>query len=231
MSEELVTVGFVDRPNRFVVRGRRDDGVVLVAYLPNTGRLTHLCEPGRPWIFRRARRPDRRTEYTAIRAWDGAWVAPEASRAPELLADWLEAGHPLGPFGGVVGLEREVRLAGHRLDLRVDTEAGSVWVEVKSGGRGRDGTALLSQTPSARGAAHLELLGRLVADGELAAAAFVVQRPDVERLLVGGDADPGWIEAVTRARDARVAILAYGCTVTPERVGIAGEIPVVWAAE
>ena len=225
---DVVPARFVARPNRFLVLAELEDGEQVHAYLPNTGRLTHLTTPERPLILRRDGAPPRRTEYTVTRAWDGCWVALEASLAPRLLADWLLAGHPLGGFGKATAVKREVTAEGHRLDLRVESEAGPVWVEVKSGGRSTDRTALLSATPSMRGVSHLEALARLVAKGEHAAAAFVIQRPDVDALLIGGDADPGWIAAVRTAHSGGVAIAAFGCQVTETEVEIDRELPVIW---
>lgn len=224
----IVRAGFIDRPNRFVLRARLEDGSIVEAHLPNTGRLTHLAEPGRPFILRRDGSPPRSTEYTAIRAWDGCWVALEASRAPQLLVDWLERNQMPG-IGAIAEIAREVTVEGHRLDLHLTTLDGTtVWVEVKSGGRGDSGTALLSATPSVRGASHLAALGRLASTGELAVVAFVVQRPDVGTLRVGGDADPGWVEAVRAAREAGVGVIAFGCAVTEDAVFIDRELPVVW---
>lgn len=224
----VLPASFVARPNRFLVVAELEDGRRVDAYLPNTGRLGHLTEPGRRLILRADGRPDRKTKYTVIRAWDGGWVALEASLAPKLLGDWLLAGHPLGSFGSVSRLETEVAVAGHRLDLRVTTTNGPVWVEVKSGGRAVDGVALLSKTPSDRGRSHLAELAHLACGGEAAAVAFVVQRSDARRLLVGGDADPGWVQAVRDAREAGVAVLAYGCDVTETTVRVARELPVRW---
>ena len=229
MADRLLRARFVSRPNRFLVIAESDDGQRVEAYLPNTGRLTHLTEPGRPLVLRHDPKPGRKTAYTVTRAWDGTWVALEASLAPLLLTDWLSAGHPLGPFGRVSKVDTEVGIEGHRLDLRAFTDRGPVFVEVKSGGRSTDRTALLSKTPSARGVSHLSALARLVEQGDLAAAAFVIQRGDIERLLIGGDADPGWVEAVRGAHDAGVVILAYGCKVTPSTVRITRELEVVWA--
>lgn len=218
----------MERPNRFLVVAELEDGCRVRAYLPNTGRLSHLTTPGRRLILRRDGAPPRTTVYTVIRAWDGCWVALEASLAPRLLAAWLLAGNPLPEYGEVDEIQREVTVEGHRLDLRVETEKGPVWVEVKSGGRSEGGIALLSATPSDRGVSHLEALTRLVAKGERAMAAFVIQRPDVDSLLVGGDADRGWIGAVRSARDAGVAIAAFGCAVTETEVRVDRELPVVW---
>ncbi len=103
-----------------------------------------------------------------------------------------------------------------------------VWVEVKSGGRGVNGVALLSQTPSARGVSHLATLGSLANSGEAAVAAFVIQRPDVEALRVGGDADPDWIDGVLAASRAGVSVIGFGCDVTETEVSIKQELPILW---
>jgi sugar fermentation stimulation protein A len=227
----VVRARFVDRPNRFLAIAELDDGGRVAAYLPNTGRLRHLATPGRPLILRRDGTPPRTTEYTVTRAWDGCWVALEASRAPHLLAAWLLAGHPLGGFGTVSELRHEVAAGGHRLDLVATTDTGRVWVEVKSGGRSVTGTALLSQTPSSRGVAHLATLAGLAAAGEHTVVAFVVQRGDARRLLVGGDADPGWIDAVRAAHEAGVTVMAVGCDVTETTVMVVRALPVVWEDE
>ncbi len=216
---------FVGRPNRFLALVRIGAETVE-AYLPNTARLTGLLEPGVRVIVVPVDDPARTTRFTLTRVWDGTWVSIEASQAPALLAGWL-AEHPLAGFGEVADLRREVPLGRHRIDLVAQTTAGEVWVEVKSGSRGVGGDALLSGTPSARGRRHLEVLAELVAEGTPAAVAFVVQRGDVDRFVVGGDADPTWIQAVETARRRGVAILAYRCAVTPESVRIDGELPIV----
>lgn len=226
---EMVPVHFVSRPNRFLVVARFEDGAEVSAYLPNTGRLSHLMTSGRRLLLRRDGGPHRRTEFTVTRAWDGCWVALEASRAPLLLAQWLQEGNPFPDFGHVDEIRSEVSVLGHRLDLLLGHGTETMWVEVKSGGRAENETALLSMTPSTRGVSHLSALARLVEGGESAAAAFVIQRDDVRTLLVGGDADQGWIEAVESARDAGVSILAFGCDVTETDVRLARVLPVTWS--
>jgi len=228
MTDRWVEGVLVERSNRFLAVVRLPSGDTVEAYVPNTARLTGLLEPGARVIMVSVSHPARKTRFTLTRVWDGTWVSLEASRAPVLLADWL-GDHPLDGFGEVADLHREVALGRHRIDLVAGTPAGEVWLEVKSGSRGVGGDALLSGTPSARGRRHLEALAELVAEGTPAAVAFVVQRADVDRFVVGGDADRTWIEAVRSARRSGVQILAYRCAVTPAMVHIDRELPVAWA--
>lgn len=227
-ENQVVPASFVRRPNRFLVVARLEDGPEISAYLPNTGRLSHLMQPGRPLLLRRDGVPPRRTEFTAIRAWDDCWVALEASKAPGLLKEWLLRGNPFPEFGQVDAIRSEVAIEGHRLDLLLVRGPESMWVEVKSGGRASNGIALLSETPSLRGVSHLATLARLAERGEPSAAAFVLQRGDVSGLHVGGDADQGWIDGVRFAREAGVIVAAFACDVTATELGISRVVPVTW---
>ena len=226
-DQPVVTAKFISRPNRFVVAARLEDGTEVGAHLPNTGRLEQLMNPGNALLLRHDALAHRKTEYTVTRAWDGCWVGLEASVAPRLLSRWLRE-NPFPIHGPVRDVRREVRVGGHRLDLVLECDDGVVWVEVKSGSRAADGRALLSKTPSARAVKHLAALSDLAARGDGAAAAFVIQRSDVDSLFVGGDADGGWVEAVRSAQENGVVITAFGCDVTPTEVEVDRVLPVLW---
>lgn len=210
----LVHASFVERENRFVVLARLSDRREVRAYLPNTSRLTDLLVPGARLVLARAEDPRRRTRWTATRVWDGTWVALDAAAAAGSVAAHLDAGARLPGWPAAAAVRREVSRDGHRFDLELDLEDGvSAVVEVKSLSRARVRVAPLSSTPSARGVAHLEALGVLAASGVPAAVVFVVQRGDVDVLDIGLPADPGWIDAVRRAREHGVLVASYACDV------------------
>ncbi|MCB9735583.1 MAG: DNA/RNA nuclease SfsA [Deltaproteobacteria bacterium] len=226
---EGVPATLVARRHRFGVDARLASGEVVAAYLPNTARLIGVLSPGCALLLQPNADPARKTRFTATRARvDGQWVALAASAAEDLLAAWLAAGHPLAAdLGPAVAVAREVRLDRHRLDFRVTLGDGRrAWLEVKSTSVADGDDALLSRTPSTRGAAHLALLGDLVAAGELAVAAFVVQRR-ARRLLVEAGADPGWLAAVRAAIARGVRVVAFESRVTPAEAWLRGPIPVV----
>ena len=77
MLPHHVEARFVERPNRFVVIAELAGGERVAAYLPNTGRLTHLATPGRRFILRRDGAPPRTTE-----TWSMSWVDGSVDSVP-----------------------------------------------------------------------------------------------------------------------------------------------------
>lgn len=232
-SGEGLEAEYVDRPNRFVLRAELPSGEVARAYLPNTARLTELRTDRRRVLLEPNDDPDRSTDYTVRRFWDGTWVSVEATRAESMIDDLLARTDGFPGIGNVRSWEAQVEHGDHLFDYRLEwTDRTDLWLEVKSLSRNFGGDAVLSGTPSRRGVAHLDALAEIAGGEERAALAFVVQRDDARRLVVG---DPGvdahidddWIAAVRRAREAGVNVLGFGCRVTPTNAWVARELPVV----
>jgi sugar fermentation stimulation protein len=210
---------FLARENRFVARVQRADGSEVRAHVPNTARLEDLLVEGATVVLRPATAPHRATGWTLTRVWQGTWVAIDANAASRLVADHLERGAPLPGWEPPIRTRREVAVGPHRFDLAVDLACGrEAVVEVKSLTSVQDGVAGLSSTPSARGVRHLEALAALADAGTPAAVVFVVQRGDVESLDLTAPAAPSWVDAVGRAQQAGVHVVAFGCEVGPSRL-------------
>lgn len=226
-----VPAELLERVNRFVVSVRLDTGEVAEAYLPNTARLHDVLRPGAMLVLRPTLDARRRTRFTATRVADGReWVSLEAAKAVHVVAEHVLQSGGLPGIGSVVEVEREVTVGPRRFDLRLWTPDGDpAIVEVKSLSRAVRRDAPLSATPSVRGVAHLAALADLVRDGGRATVAFVVQRGDVDRLVIGPHADPAWVAAARTAHRAGVAIIAFRCQVDPLTVVLDRALPVVFA--
>lgn len=211
----------MERRNRFVVRARLDDGTAVDAYLPNTSRMAGLLEPGRRILLDPTDDPARRTRFSVTRWWDDCWIGIHATEAERLFADHVTPEGTVPGLGRIVGLRPQVRLGSSVVDFSADLSDGTTaWVEVKSGSRAIGSDAPLSKTPSVRAVRHLDELGAAVVNGDRAAVVFVIQRPDVDRLVVGGDADAGWVDAVRRAQHTGVVVAAFGCAVDEDSIRI-----------
>jgi len=89
------------------------------------------------------------------------------------------------------------------------------------------GLAEFPDCVAARSLKHLQELSAMVAAGDRAVALFVVQRTDCATFSACADLDPGFAAGLTRAAQAGVEVLVYGCDVTVAGVRIAR--PMVWA--
>lgn len=223
IREKLIDALFVKRLNRFAalveMNGRQE-----LAHVPNSGRMRELLCPGARVLVAERTGP-RKTPFDLLMAWHGSrLVSVDARLAPALLEEALVEGR-LPELGGFDTLRREVRVGASRLDLLGCGPEGCCLIETKSATLVREGVALFPDAPTTRGTRHLEELRRAAESGHRAAAVFVVQRDDAERLSPFEEADPTFAAAL-RAVSPTVRLLAYGCRVSRGEIAITRRMPV-----
>ena len=227
----LAAARLLERPNRFLVRCRREDeeGEVVEAHMPNPGRMEDLLVPGRRLRLRPAEGEHRKTSWTAARverADGGGWVSLDTTLPNRLVEIALRAGS-LEELAGWSLEGREVALGDSRLDFVLSSEDGRrLALEVKSVSlvAGREGR--FPDAVTARGARHLRKLAALARrDDWEAAVLFVAQRADVDRVVAARDIDPGFADALAAARGAGVRAYARRCRVSPGEVRLGRRVP------
>ncbi|HXF72765.1 MAG TPA: DNA/RNA nuclease SfsA, partial [Actinomycetota bacterium] len=226
----LVAGRFLGRPVRFLaeveVEGRR-----ALAHLPNAGRLRELLRPGAD-VLLAPRAGARRTRFDLLLArippdergpGGGGWACLDARLPPRILAAGLARGAVPGLEGGRV-LRAEPPLGDGRADLLVAGPGWEAVVEAKSITLVRAGAGLFPDSPTLRGARHLEELARLRDARRV--VAFVVQRPDARAVRPNEPADPAFAAALRRAERTGVEVVAGRCAVGPEGIAWCGSLPV-----
>jgi sugar fermentation stimulation protein A len=221
----LILGRLVRRDNRFRVTVEVD-GEPVAAHLPNSGRLTELLTPGRQCWLEPIASPHRKTGYDLkLVEYAGVLVSLDARLPNPLLAEALEE-ERLVPFQGYSRFEREAPLGESRMDFQLHMPGGLLWIEAKSVTLVEHRLALFPDAPTARGTRHVRELTDAVQQGDGAAIAFVVQRPDADRFSPYFSADPAFAEALRSAADRGVEVYAWICQVSREAIAIAGQIPV-----
>ena len=224
----LVEARFVHRPNRFVVHAHLPGQGDVVAHLADPGRLRELLVPGR----RMGLRPEppsstRSTRWTAllVESVDGeGWVSVNTTM-PNRLVDLALRSGALEEFRGWRYVRREVPFGGSRLDFLLEDAGGRrLYVEAKSVTLVENGVALFPDAVTARGARHLEELIHAVGEGHEAAALFVLQRPDADRIVAAHHIDPVFAETLARAQDAGVRVLGRRCAVGWDGIRLGGRV-------
>jgi len=222
-----LTPGFlIRRDNRFVARVQLETGEIQNAYVPSTGRLTGALKPGgRVWLAR-AQNPGRKTAYILLltELAQGGLCSVNAALANQLFVEALENGRLAGfPFQHI---EKEVTYGHSRLDFRLSAGENSCWVEVKSVSYVAEGVGMFPDAPTARGQRQLEVLAELVAKGYRASVVFIAQRADANSFSPHVAIDPNFAETLRCVHQQGVAIHAYRCDVSLEKIEITDEIMV-----
>jgi len=230
VPSRITRASFVERPNRFLVRGRLEGGGVVAAQMPNPGRLKELLLPGVPLFLveetprtetsRIASRavPNRKTRFTvwAVER-DGRPVFLHTHRTNDVARYLLERKRIPGlEYSEIVRAEA---VHGHsRFDflMRERVSAGensndTFFFEVKSVTLFGNGAAMFPDAVTERGRRHLEELASLGEAADRVGAPkpvvlFLVHTDRVDRFLPDYHTDLAFARTLLDVRD-RVRIL------------------------
>jgi len=111
--------------------------------------------------------------------------------------------------------------------LLAECETGAWLIETKSCTLVEDGAGLFPDAPTVRGQRHLRELAEQAQAGWRCAVAFIVQRSDAVTVGPNDATDPAFGDALRRAADCGVLLLALGCEVSVDAVKVVRRVPVV----
>ena len=219
----IVPARFLERPNRFIahveINGQRQ-----VAHVKNTGRCRELLVPGATVWLEGNDDPKRRTAWDLVQVEKGERRINMDSQAPNrVFGEWVRAG---GFLPDVTLVRPETRYGDSRFDFYVEAGGARHFVEVKGVTLEEEGIVRFPDAPTLRGVKHLEELIRARQEGYECWVCFVVQMSPVRWLEPNDRTHPQFGEALRRAAQAGVHLLAVDCTVTPGGLEIRGEVPI-----
>ena len=219
---------FLTRPNRFIAHVELD-GAPVVCHVKNTGRCRELLVPGHTVWLAEGTSPARKTQYDLIGVEKptprGLLPVNMDAQAPNRVFGEWAAGGGLGFLPSL--LRPETRFGDSRFDFYWENgpERRGFW-EIKGVTLEEDGVARFPDAPTLRGVKHLEELIRAREAGYETGVCFVVQMPGMRWVEPNDATHPQFGQALRRAAQAGVRVLALGCRVEPDRLEITGEVPV-----
>jgi len=225
---ELVPATFIKRNNRFTAGVRLESGKVSTAFVPTTGRLTGVLNPGcQVWMAPAEIGSGRKTPYSLVLVAlerDGLCCvnAINANR----LFDEAACSSRLKAFQ-YRHIQNEVSFGNSRLDFKLTEDDQVCWVEVKSVTYAADGIGMFPDAPTARGAKHLLELSKLTTSGYRASVVFIAQREDVQCFMPYKEVDLNFTQTLRQVHAQGVEIHAYNCAVSVGSIVIKDEIPFI----
>ena len=243
MKYSQITEGrFLERPNRFIayveipgISAREK------VHVKNTGRCRELLVPGARVYLEKSTNPERSTAYDLVAVMKGDRLVNMDSQAPnKAVGEWLAQG---GLGGNITLIRPEMTWGNSRFDFYVEfggedvqTSSGKdeasvsdrrgAFIEVKGVTLEDNGIVRFPDAPSERAVKHVEELIAAKKAGYQVYVIFVVQMRDVKYFRPNRDTHPEFCEALLRAREAGVEIVALDCRVTRDSMEIGDRVPV-----
>ena len=225
--ETIKKAKFISRPNRFVAYCEID-GRIEVVHVKNTGRCRELLVPNAAVYLSVSDNTERKTKYDLIaveKVTDrGSIMINMDSQAPNAAAyEWLRSG---GIFGEGATVRREVTYGRSRFDLYVEHEGRRAFVEVKGVTLEENGIASFPDAPTERGIKHINELVAAMKDGYEAYLLFVVQMKGIYIFTPKDNTHNAFGDALRRAAECGVKVLAYDCIITPNEMTVDSPIKI-----
>jgi sugar fermentation stimulation protein A len=229
----LVEATLVQRYKRFLFDALLSNGNAITGFCPNTGSMRGLTAPGsRIWMSQHDSPTRKYRHMLEIVEADGTTVGINTGLPNRLAEEAIRLGL-VSNLHDYEHLAREQRYGRNsRIDILLrDRERGLAYVEVKNVHFSRTpGLAEFPDSPTTRGAKHLDELGDMVEGGHRAIMIYLVQRGDCDHLRICRDYDPAYAKAFDRAMARGVEAYAVKCQVSPSQIRPSGLMTVDEAA-
>jgi len=216
----LIQGTFLKRYKRFFADIQLDNGVIITAHCPNSGRMTSCIEPGWKALVSFHDDPKRKLKYTLQCCHNGlSWICVNTHLANKIVKEALEK-QRIPELSHYPTITSEVKTSdASRLDFMLQNTTDTCFVEVKSVTlKHTDSTAMFPDAVTTRGQKHLKELIRLKHQGHKAVLLFLIQREDVTTFLPATHVDPDYAALLNKAQNEGVDIFCYISSICNESI-------------
>lgn len=206
---------FAERPNRFIAKVWID-GREETVHVKNTGRCRELLPKGAKVYLADEEGKERKTRYDLIAALKQDRIINMDSQAPNaVVKEALQQGLILRD---IKEIKPEFTYGKSRFDFFVQTGEGKkgAFLEVKGVTLEKDNIVSFPDAPSERAVKHVEELIKAQKEGYDTYILFVVQMEKVRFLIPNEETHKEFADALRKAKEAGVKILAYDTKVTKD---------------
>ncbi len=220
----------VRRYKRFLADVVLDTGEAITAACPNTGTMLGLTTPGLVVWLSRSDSVTRKYPHTLeIIERDVGLIGINTAHPNRLVEEALTAKR-VPALSGYSSLRREVKYGeSSRIDLLLEGEGRPpCYVEVKNVTLyRRPNFAEFPDCRTERGEKHLREMAEMVRLGHRAVMVYCIQGGNPKSFSLTPDIDRSYFNCFLVAKAAGVEALALTCHVSPDRIEIMGEVPLL----
>lgn len=213
----LIEGVFENRLNRFTAMASVN-GLNILCFVPNPGRMEELLTPGTRIILREVKGRSRKTSYDLMAVYSVDCLVSIDSRIPNRLLLEAFQRRCLEEFSQYSLIKMEYVYGRSRFDFLLYSEEGRCLIEAKSCTLVKDHVAFFPDAPTSRGRRHLSDLAKARREGYRACIVFVVQRMDANVFSPNYATDPEFGVALHRACTEGVEVYAYSSELRGDEV-------------
>ncbi|MCH2207205.1 MAG: DNA/RNA nuclease SfsA [Lentisphaerales bacterium] len=208
------------RYKRFLADVELEDGTIITAHCPNSGRMTQCQSEGWPVLLSYHDNPKRKLKYTWELVHNGkTWICINTQRANEVAFEAVSQSL-IPELTGYAKIERERKYGkSSRIDLLLSNNDELCYVEVKSVTLLNDqGEYCFPDAPTERGRKHLEELVSMKQQGHRAVMLFIIMRNDGCGFKPAGHIDTAYAAKLEWAKENGVEIFTQQTQITSEHI-------------
>jgi len=226
--DKIVEGLFKERPNRFIAKVVID-GREETVHVKNTGRCQELLRKDVRVFLSDEEGKERKTRYDLIAVEKNNRIVNMDSQAPNAaIKEALQQGLILHDIKEV---RPEYTYGESRFDFFVqfqeDKRGGKgAFIEVKGVTLEKDNVVMFPDAPSQRAVKHIQELIKAKKEGYDAYILFVIQMEEVEFFIPNEETHKEFADALRKAKEAGVNILAYDTKVTKDSMVLNQEVEV-----
>lgn len=214
---------FLERPNRFIAKVLVE-GKEETVHVKNTGRCKELLPKGAQVFLSDEEGNQRKTRYDLVAVKKQERIINMDSQAPNMVVK--EALTEGKIFSDIVEIRPETTYNDSRFDFYVKTKEKEIFIEVKGVTLENNNICAFPDAPSIRAVKHVEELIQARKEGYEGYILFVIQMKGVTCLHPNDITHKEFGEALKKAKEAGVHILAFDCLVTKDSLILNEEVPV-----
>lgn len=213
--ENIRRAKFISRPNRFIAN-IEIDGKIEICHVKNTGRCKELLTPYVDIFVQEFDSKIRKTKYDLISVYKGERLINMDSQVPnKVFGEWVKN---CSMFENIKLIKAEQKYKNSRFDFYLEADDKKIFVEVKGVTLEEEGIVMFPDAPTERGLKHLNELSLCIDEGYEAYVFFIVQMKDVKYFTSNVKTHKEFAEALIKARQKGVNIIALDCDVKEDSI-------------
>ena len=224
---ELLQGRLIKRYKRFLADVELEGDGVITAHCPNTGAMTGCAQSGsRVWLSTSDSKTRKYPHTWELVETDKGMACVHSARANAVVREAFVAGRIPG-FEDYRDIRSEVKYGeGSRADLLLASDAGQVFVEIKSVTLCREnGIGVFPDAVSDRARRHVRELQAVRQETTRALLFFCVFHEGIRHVSAAGDIDPGYRQALSEAVAGGLEVSAWRASVSAGGIELSQLLP------